>query len=273
MSATVAVLHPGEMGAAMAAVATAEELRWLTTGRSLATVNRASTAGLTPVDSLDGIVEADIVLSICPPAYAETVAAEVAETGFAGLYVDANAISPHRAEVIARKFGNVVDGAIIGPPPTGQRRNRLYLSGRPEDVAAVAALFAGSQVGVVDLGTEIGAASAMKMAYGGFNKATFALAAVSHALAARYGVTDHLLVEAARTTTSALSELDTLPSLVDRAWRWAPEMLEVAQTMRAAGLPDDFGEAAARVFENWAADKDNPEITAAEFFERLRNDR
>jgi hypothetical protein len=113
----------------------------------------------------------------------------------------------------------------------------------------------------------------MKMAYGGYNKAASALAAVSHALAAQFGVTDHLLTEAARTTQSSLSELDALPGLVDRAWRWAPEMLEVAETMRAAGLPDDFGRAAAAVLEHWAADKDNPEITAAEFFERLRNDR
>ncbi|WP_163509949.1 NAD(P)-dependent oxidoreductase [Fodinicola acaciae] len=274
MPPTVAVLHPGEMGAAMAAIAVrnTEQLSWLSTDRSQATTKRAAAAGLTAVSKLDDIVEADIVLSICPPAYAEAVASEIAGAGFSGLYVDANAISPQRAATIARKFDNFVDGAIVGPPPTNQRRNRFYLSGQADHVSTVAALFRESQVATIDLGTETGAASALKMAYGGYNKATWALAAVAHALAAQYGVTEHLLAEGARTTTSALSELDSLPSMVGRAWRWAPEMLEVADTMRAAGLPDDFGRAAAAVLEHWSGDKDDPGITAEEFFERLRHD-
>jgi hypothetical protein len=111
------------------------------------------------------------------------------------------------------------------------------------------------------------------MAYAGYNKASSALAAVAHALAADYGVTEHLLVEAARTKRSALSELDELPGLVDRAWRWAPEMLEVADTLRAAGLPDDFAKAAAAVLDHWSADKENPTISAEDFFGRLHSDR
>ncbi|GAA1700116.1 NAD(P)-dependent oxidoreductase [Fodinicola feengrottensis] len=279
MTPTIAVLHPGEMGAAVAQIASlnATEILWVRAGRSPATHARAAAAGLSPVETLQEALRADIVLSICPPAAAEAVAIEVAGAGFQGIYLDANAISPQRAKTIAERVAKAgarsIDGAIVGPPPNATRRNRLYLSGEPADVAAIVELFADSHVGTVDLGTEIGASSAMKMAYAGYNKATSALAAVAHALAAQYGVTEHLMTEAARTTTSALSELADLPSIVDRAWRWAPEMLEVAETMRAAGLPDDFGRAAAIVLEHWAADKDNPGISREDFFERLHDDR
>lgn len=277
MKPTVTVLHPGEMGAAMARVVgqQAAQVRWCSAGRGRATAARAAglTAFTTLAEALDG---AEVVLSICPPAAAEAVAIAVAEAGFAGLYADANAISPQRAATIAerlRKAGaRPIDGAIVGPPPSDGRRNRLYLSGAAEDVAAIAALFPNGPVGTVDLGPQIGAASAMKMAYAGYNKATWALAAVAHALAAKYGVTEQVLAEAARTKSSTLAELDDLPGIVDRAWRWAPEMLEVADTLRDAGLPDDFARAAATVLEHWSGDKENPTIGAEDFFERLHGD-
>ncbi|MGL5810767.1 MAG: NAD(P)-binding domain-containing protein, partial [Nocardioides sp.] len=95
----VAVLHPGRMGAAVAAQLRRGGVRvlWCSVGRSAATARRAEEAGFEPVGSLAEVVAvADIVLSICPPEFAEDLATSVAGHGFGGLYVEANAISPGR---------------------------------------------------------------------------------------------------------------------------------------------------------------------------------
>ena len=109
----VALLYPGEMGALVGAAAHAE-VWWPGDGRSAATRARAEAAGFRDGGTLAATVTAaDVVLSVCPPAIAEAVAAEVVEAGFRGLYVEANAISPTRAERIEAAGGRVVDGAVI----------------------------------------------------------------------------------------------------------------------------------------------------------------
>ena len=80
------------------------------------------------------LASSEIVLSVCPPHAAEDVAAEVAESGFAGLYADCNAVSPERTRGIQRiveKGGaDYVDGGIIGGPAwTREAETHLYLSG------------------------------------------------------------------------------------------------------------------------------------------------
>jgi phosphoglycerate dehydrogenase-like enzyme len=67
----LAVLHPGAMGAAVAAclVGRGHEVGWLRTGRSEATLRRAEQAGFSPFDDLaELLAHADIVFSIWPPA-------------------------------------------------------------------------------------------------------------------------------------------------------------------------------------------------------------
>src|ERR671915_1943680 len=101
---TVGVLHPGEMGAAVGAVAQAEVL-WAPEGRSAATAERARTAGLRAA-SLGELVEGcGVLLSICPPHAALDVARSV--EGFRGIYCDANAVSP----ATAREVGALVEEA------------------------------------------------------------------------------------------------------------------------------------------------------------------
>ena len=66
----LAVLHPGAMGAAVAAclVSCGHEVGWLRTGRGEATLRRAEQAGLTSFDDLpDLLARSDVVFSICPP--------------------------------------------------------------------------------------------------------------------------------------------------------------------------------------------------------------
>jgi 3-hydroxyisobutyrate dehydrogenase-like beta-hydroxyacid dehydrogenase len=270
---TVGLVHPGRMGAAVGRELAVAGTRvvWCAAGRSEATALRAGEAGLDPVPDLAALAAtSDLVISLCPPAAAEDVAAAVAEAGFGGLYVEANAISPARTARIASQFDDALDGCVIGPPPSPSAGSRLYLSGESRRVAEVAALFTGTAVEAVAVEGEVGRASALKMAFGSYNKASAALAAVSHALADAHGVGEELMTEARRLTLSQLAAPERLPSAAARAWRWAPEMEEGASTFRDSGLPDDLARAAAADFERWAADRDDFEISLADALAHLR---
>src|SRR6266536_1978867 len=91
---TIAMLHPGEMGAAVGACLVWRGFRvlWVAQGRSAATRARADAAGLEPCETLDrALAEADVVFSVCPPHAALDLARAVAERHFRGIFVDANA--------------------------------------------------------------------------------------------------------------------------------------------------------------------------------------
>jgi 3-hydroxyisobutyrate dehydrogenase-like beta-hydroxyacid dehydrogenase len=238
----VGLLFPGEMGALVGAAVDGEVL-WASDGRSEATKQRAS--GFHDLGSMAELVaQSEIVLSICPPAIAEEVAAEVFDAGFDGLYVEANAIAPARVERIAAG-GRCVDGSIIASSGVN-----LYLSGETDDVAQVTALFPGRDVTAIPLEGGIGAASALKMAYGGWNKIGVALAAQAYAIARAYGVESALAGEGV--------ESERIVRGSGRAWRWAPEMEEVAATCAALGLPDGIPRGAAELFSRWDAHRDAP---------------
>jgi 3-hydroxyisobutyrate dehydrogenase-like beta-hydroxyacid dehydrogenase len=273
---TVGLLHPGRMGAAVGAQARAGGARvlWLPEGRSEATAQRAEAAGLEPADDLEALlVASDLVLSVCPPAVAEDVAQQVAEIGFGRIYVDANAISPQRAARIAELMGaagtTVVDGSIIGPPPSDTKTARLYLAGPQGPAQRVASVFAGTSVHPVPIDGGVGSASALKLAYSSFQKASRTLAAVAHALADAHGVSVELRAEAERIARPGLAEPEYLPSVAARAWRWAPEMLEAADALRAVSLPDDLAVAAARTMRCWDRDKDRFGLSLGEVLDHL----
>lgn len=272
----VGLLHPGAMGAAVGSqlVSLGHTVLWCTAGRSAASAGRAASAGLRGVDTVGELLaESSVVLAICPPAAAEDVANLVAGNGFRGVYVDANAISPHRMIRIAELFADVVDGSIIGPPPRPDRSARVYLSGPDELVSLVHGLFVGGAAEPVRLSPRIGDASALKMAFGSYNKASHALAAVSQALASEYGVTAELLAEAGRETESALARPHRMPGVAARAWRWAPEMLEAAESFAAVGLPAELATGAAAVLGRWEADKDDADLDVAAALRHLRRGR
>lgn len=248
---TVGVLHPGSMGAAVAdeLAAAGHEVLWTPSGRSEFTAARA--AGLQGVGVHELVRRADVILSICPPAAAEHVAQSV--EGYEGLYVEANAITPERVGVIAAMLpaAVTVDGAIIGSPPRKGKRPTLYLAGPPEASARVRNLFTGTLVEPRILGTRTGLASALKLSYTTYQKASRVLAAVSYALAADYGIEAELLEVAGRRPGSYLAEVDYVPKTAARAWRWGPELLEAADALASAGLPDELARAAADVLARW----------------------
>jgi 3-hydroxyisobutyrate dehydrogenase-like beta-hydroxyacid dehydrogenase len=265
MGLTIGVLHPGEMGSAVAAAAVTGGARvlWAAEKRGAQTHRRAERAGLEDAGTLEALVrQSDIVVSVCPPHAALDVARAVAVRRFAGTYVDANAVSPATARdigaVVERAGATFVDGGIVGPPPYRPGTTRLYLSG-PE-AGRVAAPFAGSPLEIIMLHGPSGAASALKMAYAAWTKGSAALLMAVRALAAAERVDDALLREWARSQPdlAARSEAAAKGS-APKAWRWIGEMEEIAATFAAAGLPDGFHRAAAEVYQRLAQYKDAAE--------------
>jgi 3-hydroxyisobutyrate dehydrogenase-like beta-hydroxyacid dehydrogenase len=244
----VAVLHPGEMGAAVGAalVETGHEVVWLPVGRSEATRHRAVAAGLDEAADLD---DCDVLLSVCPPGAAVELARSVA--GFAGLYVDANAVSPATAEAVAATVENggaaYVDGGIIGPPPHQPGTTRLYLSG--DRASEVARLFLDSRVEPVVVDAGRFAASATKMTYAAWTKISAALLLSVAEAAERLDVDDVLRAEWVVSQPDLAGRLDAARrSATAKGWRWEAEMREIAATFATVGVPSGFGESAAEVF-------------------------
>lgn len=263
---TVGILHPGSMGAAVAACAAtnAVAVLWCEAGRSSASAERAAEFGLTPVAELAELLDrSDIVISLCPPAAAEDLAREVARRRFAGVYVEANAISPERAQRIAALLepdATVVDGGVIGSPPVGGKTPTLYLSGPASVTERIEALFANTAVRTAVLGTEVGKASALKLAYASFQKTSRVLVALAVGMAREHGVGQELIEVASPRTDSYLSEPEYVAKTAARAWRWGPELEEAADTLAAVGLPPEMLRAAAATLARWN-DAKNGDLT------------
>ena len=257
---TTGFLHPGAMGASLAAACRGERL-WCGDGRSAATHARAAEAGLTDVGSIETLVRrADVIVSVCPPASARTVAETVAALGFAGIYVDVNAVAPDTARAIGRRFERFVDGGVVGPPAVISGTTRLHLSG--DEAPQVASLWTGSAVETRFVDGGIGAASAVKICFAAWTKGTAALLLAIRALARAEGVEPALLAEWATsqlglTARSQRAATDNAP----KAWRFAGELDEIADGFAAKGLPDGFGRAASDVYERLAQFRDRPDVT------------
>ena len=272
----IGLLHPGEMGAAVAACLTGRgyQVLWVPAGRGPATRARAAGAGLADAGTITALAaQAGIILSVCPPHAALEVARAVAAAGFTGTYVDANAISPgtaHQVRSIAEAGGaRYVDGGIIGRPPSSgpaeeasRGGTRLYLAAGPEGgngdgpAAQVAALFQGTALTPVILRNENPAgASALKMAYAAWTKGSAALLLAARALAQAEGVADSLLAEWSLSQPGLESRsLGAARSAAAKGWRWVGEMDEIAASMTSDGLPGGFHQAAAEVFRRSSAD-------------------
>ncbi|MEU8550509.1 DUF1932 domain-containing protein [Streptomyces roseoverticillatus] len=272
---TVGILHPGSMGAAVAACAAtnAASIVWCEAGRSPASAARAAQFGLTAVATLSELAgRSDIVISLCPPSAAEDLARDVAALGFAGVYVEANAISPERVQRIAALLepdATVVDGGVVGSPPVGGKTPTLYLSGAVAATERIEALFAGTAVRTTVLGTEVGKASALKLAYASFQKTSRVLVALAIGMAREHGVDQELIKVASRRTDSYLSEPQYVAKTAARAWRWGPELEEAADALVAAGLPPEMLRAAAATLARWNDAKDAHELTLTDALDRL----
>lgn len=271
----VGILHPGSMGAAIAACAAANAFAvvWCSAGRSAASTMRADQFGLTSVATLAELLDrSDIVISLCPPAAAEDLAQDVAGHRFDGVYLEANAINPERAMRIAgllEPAATVVDGGVVGSPPVRGKSPVLYLSGPAAATERIEALFAGTAVQTKVLGAEVGKASALKLSYTSFQKASRVLVALAVGMAREHGVDQELIEVASRRTDSYLSEPQYVAKTAARAWRWGPELEEAADALAAAGLPPEMLRAVATTLARWNDVKDDSELTLTDALNRL----
>jgi len=255
---TVALLHPGEMGAAIGAalVDTGEQVHWASAGRTGATRERAHRAGLVDDGDLETLLShCNLVVSVCPPHAALEVASEVAAAAKEKrdwVFLDANAIAPATAsrvsEIVEGAGARYVDGGIVGPPPVDAGRMRLYLSGRAAAEAREALVTNRFEVRVID--ERPTSASALKLAYAAWSKGSAALLLAVRAAAVRSGV-DATLLEEWRTSQPELEVRwrHARQSATEKGWRWSGEMEEIASMFEELGLPSGFHAAAAEVFQ------------------------
>ena len=270
----VGILHPGEMGSAVAATVrnSGHEVWWVSEGRSHRTRARAESAGFTDAghagESLRNLSGDCQRLSA---GVRSKLADQVLAHGFRGTYLDANAISPaHKQEIAARmQAGGVrfVDGGIIGLPPKARGQTWLYLSGEHADQSACC--FTAGPMECEVIGSEAGKASALKMCYAAQSKGSIALLIAVMGAADRLGVLDDLRREWTRMSPALPSEGHILRA-APKAWRWAPEMHEIATTFDAAGMPPEFHQAAAEIFEKLREFKNADGTSIEEVLNKLR---
>lgn len=257
-SQRIGIVHPGEMGISVAASAqtSGHVAYWASEGRSAQTRGRAAKFGLQDTQTLARLcATCSIIVSVCPPDAADAVARQVLACRFAGLYLDANAISPRRAVDISQRMtaagATFVDGGIIGGPAWTPGATRLYLSGPRAD--EVAACFSGGPLATDVIGAEAGKASALKMCYAAYTKGTTALLAAVVATAERLGVRDNLYRQwDSDDADSATRAEQRVRQAGAKAWRFVGEMDEISATFHGAGLPGEFHAAAAEIYRRLA---------------------
>ena len=104
---------------------------------------------------------------------------------------------------------------------------------------------------------DVGAASALKMAYAAWTKGSSAILIAVRALAIHAGVDDALRAEWQRSQPGLEARSESaVAGNAPKAWRFVGEMEEIARTFAAAGLPPGFHEACAAVYDRLGRYKD-----------------
>jgi 3-hydroxyisobutyrate dehydrogenase-like beta-hydroxyacid dehydrogenase len=258
------------MGVSVAASAKngGHQVYWVSAGRSSRTIQRATGIDLHDMGTLSRLCRrCDVIISVCPPDAAETVADQVLDHSFAGLYLDANAISPERAVRIGRKMARAgvayVDGGIIGGPAWEPGHTWLYLSGK--QAQDVAALFSAGPLETEVIGDRVGKASALKMCFAANTKGTTALLCAILAAAERLDVRKELERQWSRHESDFADQAARrVRRVTAKAWRFAGEMDEIAATLAGTGVPGDFHAAASILYRRMAHFKDAPSLPPLE---------
>jgi 3-hydroxyisobutyrate dehydrogenase-like beta-hydroxyacid dehydrogenase len=250
----VGIVSAGAMGSAVARTLLEGGAEVVTTleGRSERTARLAEAAGIECLPTLQDVVTyVDVVLSIAPPGEAEGIAAAIVEAlggaGAAPLVADLNAISPATARRIEADLAGagleLVDGSISGPPPANLGTTRIYLSGpRAGEIAALP--FSG--VHVIEVGDEVGTASAVKMCTASVYKGSVALLTQALLTARANGVLDVVLDDLGERADGAARSIARSAA---KSSRYVAEMEEIAATQSAAGLTPELFEAMGEVYE------------------------
>jgi len=263
MKPTVALIAPGNMGAAVGKRLTENGLQVLTLleGRTEASRARARDAGMEDA-SAEQIAGVDVILSIVPPGDALGLAQRLAPALERGnrkpAFVDCNAVNPKTVagieSVVTATACPFVDAGIVGgPPKPGSPGPAFYASGAEAPRFAVLKDY-GLDVRVLDGG--VGAASAMKMSYAGITKGFTALGTVMMLAATRAGTADVLHRELAQSQPQLLAWLTRqVPNMYSKAYRWVAEMDEIAGFVSEDDAGHQIFAGASDLYERIAADE------------------
>lgn len=271
----IAIIHPGAMGVAVASALKTSGSRviWASEHRSKHSQARANQANLEDLVNLEKLVaQSDIIFSVCPPSSAKDVAQSIADLGFQGLYVDANAVSPSStlevAGIVENTGASFIDGSIIGGPPKKKHATRLYFSG--EKASHITPLFENSLFQTLALDGDVSAASALKMAYAAWTKGSSALLLNVRALAKATGVEDALLNEWDKSLPDLRARSERTAFIASqKAWRFTGEMNEIANSFATQGLTDDFHRAAEQVYETLSSFKNSETHSTQDVLDKL----
>lgn len=254
---TVAVLSPGEMGHAVGQLLREHELRVITclAGRSARTRALAEKAGIIDIPTLEELVaQSDVILSITVSEAAPSLCREIAEavhsTQAQPLFAECNAIAPHKVRqlepLISAAGGRFVDASIIGGPPRNGVSPPFYTSG-PH--AAEFEQMRQFGLEVRNIGTEIGQASGIKMAFAALTKGSAALYTQLLLAAERMGLSEHLREELQSSQPVMYRDMERrVPGAPAKARRWISEMEEIQATFQQLGLSPELFQGIAEVY-------------------------
>ena len=268
----VGVVSPGDMGQAIAGRLKESGLNVYAAleSRSERTRALAREAGLTDCGTMEKLVATcELVLSVINPGESINVARQVAaamkKTGRGIAFADLNAVSPQTARdgdrMIRDAGGLYIDGGIIGPPPRGEKdKPRVYVSG-PDAYLMEQIVHPNLLIRVMS--ERVGDASGVKMCYAAMTKGTTALAVELLVAARKLGVEQALEKELRESRNDVFEwQMKNIAVMPPKAYRWVPEMEEIAKTFGELGLTPRMFEGATDVYAMVAATplgKESPE--------------
>lgn len=255
-----AILHPGEMGAAVARALREQGIACsgFVEARSAATRARAREVGIAPCATLaEAVRDTDLILSLVPAAEAAAVAAQVAaalgnpEPGSTRpLFLDANSTDPRlvpRLAALAEDAGmDFVDGALVGPASKVGQDTVLLLSGAQ---AGKAAEVLAPALAVRVVGTEPGQASGLKLALSVVTKGLVALVLETLDAAHVVGAEDHAAALLASVYPGVFEVARrVLPTYPRHIARRLAEVRDAADWLRSQGRAAPMARATADLF-------------------------